>query len=93
MVSTAFNGEDGVTLAQKEQFDIILLDMMMPKMDGLAVLGVLKNRHDTTPVIMLSNLNQENYILKARELGVKDFLIKSNTPIAAIVERVTKILK
>ncbi len=91
-VVSVFNGKDGILLLEQSAFDIILLDLMMPKVDGFAVLRALHKQQITTPVMMLSNLNQENYILKAKELGAKDFLIKSDTPIAAVIERVRQLV-
>jgi DNA-binding response OmpR family regulator len=93
VVKVAWNGEDGIALLQKESYDLILLDLIMPKMDGFTVLEALKENKIKTPVIVLSNLSQESDVTRTREFGVKDFFIKSNTPIAAIVERVNKLLK
>ncbi len=87
------NGEDGLALIAKEAFDLILLDLIMPKMDGFAVLQRLLEMDVRTPVIVLSNLSQESDMKKTRKFGAKDFFIKSNTPIGAIVERAVKILK
>ena len=92
-VSTVFNGEEGITLLEKETFDLILLDLIMPKVDGFAVLEILKTKQIKTPVVVLTNLGQENNMQRAKEFGVKEFFIKSNTPIATIVERVIKLLK
>lgn len=91
-VTTVFNGEDGVALILKEPFSIILLDLIMPKMDGFAVLSILKEKNIQTPVMVLSNLSQESDLKRTQELGAKDFFIKSNTPITTIVERVTTLL-
>jgi DNA-binding response OmpR family regulator len=93
LVNVAFNGEDGIALLQKTSFNLILLDLIMPKADGFAVLQALKVKGDTTPVMVLTNLSQENDVDRAKKLGAKDFFIKSNTPLATIVERVTKLLK
>ncbi len=84
------NGEDALALMLKENFDIVLLDLMMPKMDGFTVLEELKKRGNDTAVIILSNLSQQEDEKRARALGAKDFFIKSNTPIATIVEHVAK---
>jgi len=92
-VTTALNGEDGVALLLKESFSLILLDLIMPKMDGFAVLTILKEHNIETPVIILSNLSQESDMRRTEELGAKEFFIKSNTPIMTIVERVIEILK
>ena len=91
-VMAVFNGEDGVAILQKESFDLILLDLIMPKMDGFGVLANLKELDITTPVIVLTNLGQENDVQRTKEFGVKEFFIKSNTPIGTIVERVKKLL-
>jgi two-component system cell cycle response regulator CtrA len=92
-VKAVFNGEEGITLLKKEVFDLILLDLIMPKMDGFTVLAKLKIKKIKTPVMILTNLSQENDVKRTKEFGVKDFLIKSNTPIVTIVERVVKLLK
>ncbi len=88
-----FNGEDAIELLQKETFSLILLDLIMPKMDGFTVLAILKVKKIKTPVLVLSNLSQENDMKRAKEFGAKEFFIKSNTPIAKIVERATELLK
>lgn len=92
-VRVVYNGEDGLNLLEKETFDLILLDLIMPKMDGFGVLRRLVELQIKTPVIVLSNLSQENDAKKTKEFGAKDFFIKSNTPITTIVDKVTKILK
>jgi DNA-binding response OmpR family regulator len=91
-VTTVFNGEEGTLLLQEESFDLILLDLIMPKMDGFAVLTRLRERDIKTPVMVLSNLSQESDLTRTKEFGVKEFFIKSNTPIANIVGRVKQIL-
>lgn len=88
-----FNGEDAVELLKKESYDLILLDLIMPKMDGFTVLAILKVKKIKTPVIVLTNLSQQNDMRRTKEFGAKEFFIKSNTPIAAIAERVIELLK
>ncbi len=92
-VATVFNGADGITILQKESFALILLDLIMPKMDGFVVLETLKKRKIETPVLVLSNLSQHGDMKRTKEFGVKEFFIKSNTPIAVIVNRVIELLK
>lgn len=92
-VMVVFNGEDGIVLLKKQLFSLVLLDLIMPKMDGFAVLEILKSKKIKTPVIVLSNLSQQNDVKRTKEYGVEDFFIKSNTPINKIVERVIEILK
>lgn len=91
-VHTSNNGEEGLALILKDTFDIVLLDLMMPKMDGFSVLEELKKNGVKTPVIILSNLSQQEDENRAKTLGAKGFFIKSNTPIANIVDEVTKYL-
>lgn len=92
-VRTVLNGEEGIRLLEKEEFSLILLDLIMPKMDGFMVLEELKNRKIKTPVIIISNLSQEDDIERTKAFGAKDFFIKSNTNLTIIVDRVIEILK
>ena len=87
-----FDGEAGLRILEKKKFDLIILDLIMPKINGFGVLEELNKRGDRTPVIVASNLSQEEDIKKAKELGAVDFFIKSNTPIKEIVDIVEKIL-
>jgi DNA-binding response OmpR family regulator len=86
------NGEEGVNLLQKESYALILLDLVMPKMDGFKVLETLREKKIKTSVMVLSNLSQEEDEKRAKALGAKEFFVKSNTPIATIVERVIQFL-
>ena len=92
-VKIVFNGEEGVALLRQEKFDLVLLDLIMPKMDGFMVLATLKAEKIKVPVMVLTNLSQEDDIKRTKEYGVKEFIIKSNTPIAVIVEHVAKFLR
>lgn len=89
----AFNGEDGIELLQKETYALVLLDLVMPKMGGFTVLKFLKEKKIKTPAMVLTNLSQEDDEKRAKALGAKRFFIKSNTPIAAIVEQVVQFLE
>ena len=92
-VKTVFNGEDGLASLEKEEFSLILLDLIMPKMDGFTVLAILKEMKIKSPVVVLSNLSQKEDEKYAKDFGAKDFFIKSNTPIETIVARVEELLK
>jgi CheY-like chemotaxis protein len=92
-VRAVFNGEDGIALLEKEPFALILLDLIMPKMDGFAVLAILKEKKLKTPVMVLTNLSQQDDFKRTKAFGAKEFFIKSNTPIGTIVEKVIKLLK
>lgn len=88
-VVTAGNGEEGLAIIEREHPDMVLLDLVMPKRDGFWVLESLKKRGIETPVIILSNLSQGEDEHRAADLGAKGFFVKSDTPIADIVNRVT----
>lgn len=88
----AHNGEDGVTMVTSEAFDLIVLDIVMPKLDGFKFLEMMNEKKITTPVIVLSNLSQQEDENRARELGAREFLVKSDTPIMKVVEHIEKIL-
>ncbi len=84
----AVNGEEGLAILQKESFDLILTDLVMPKVDGFAVLTALRERGNTTPVIVLTNLSQAEDESRARTLGAAGFLVKSDISVSEIVERI-----
>ncbi len=86
----AYDGQEALNKLENEKFDLILLDLMMPKLDGFGVLAELKKRGDKTPVIVASNLNQMEDISKALELGVNNYYVKSNTTLNEIVDNVKK---
>lgn len=88
-----YDGEEAIEALSKEKFDLLLLDLIMPKKDGFAVLEELKKRGNKIPVVISSNLGQDEDIKRAESLGAKDYFIKSNTPLTDIVENIKKILK
>ena len=92
-VRVVLNGEEGIKLLEKEVFSLILLDLIMPKMDGFMVLETLQAMGIKTPVMVLTNLSHEHDIERTEKFGAKDFFIKSNTPISVIVDRAKSILK
>lgn len=92
-VETVVNGEEAFKLLKEKKFDLLLLDIMMPKMDGFSVMEAMKKSKIKTPIIILSNLSQEDDAERAKKLGAVDFFIKSNTPLADILEKVNKFLK
>jgi len=88
------DGESGIELAKKEKPDIILLDIIMPKMDGFSVLKALKDDSDTkkAKIILLTNLGQEEDVKKGKSMGADDYLVKANFTPAQVVEKVRKVL-
>lgn len=95
VVKSVNNGGDGVVAAFKDNPDVILLDIMMPTMDGMSVLKVLKSdeRTKNIPVIILTNLGAaESLIQEAKRLGVSHYLIKYKTSSQEVTERVKDII-
>lgn len=89
----AKNGEEGIFILGGKKFDLALLDIIMPKMDGFKVLEIIKEKKIKMPVAMLSNLSQSDDEKRAFELGAIVFFVKSNTQIAEIVEWIKKKLE
>ncbi len=84
------NGEDALQAAIEYKPDLILLDVMMPKVSGFDVLDILRNTPETAKVkvVMLTALSQETDQQRAKELGVNDYLVKSQVVIADVVDRI-----
>lgn len=82
IVITAGSGEDGLALARRQRPDLILLDLMLPGMDGLEVCRVLKKNKETEgiPVVMLTARGEESDIVAGLELGADDYLTKPFSP-------------
>ena len=88
------NGEDALAAAVAYKPDLILLDVMMPKVSGFDVLDILRNTPETANVkiIMLTALSQENDLAKAKSLGVDDYLVKSQVVIADVMAKIKHLL-
>ena len=92
---TVQDGLAGLEAAKSELPVVILLDVMMPKMDGFAVLTELKNddRTKNIPVLLLSNLGQKSDIEKGKKLGANDYIVKASMTPTQVVEKVKLFLK
>lgn len=88
------NGKEAVAAVKKGSFDLILLDLVMPEMDGFETLAAIKKIPSTQDlkIIITSNLSQENEKQKALELGASDFLIKSNYDLNEFADKIKEIL-
>ncbi|MBI4992256.1 MAG: response regulator [Candidatus Harrisonbacteria bacterium] len=93
-VEIASDGEAAFSLAKNFSPDIIVLDLILPKKDGFEVLKELKNDSDLrkVPVVILSNLGQEEEIKRGFALGATDYLVKAQNPIKAVIEKVKNYL-
>lgn len=91
-VKSVYNGEQALLLVKQEPFDLILLDLVMPKINGFEVLSMLKEFEIKTPVIVMTNLSQEQDEKKARDLGAVNVFIKSNVTLTKVVEYIKTLL-
>lgn len=93
-VQNAYDGETGLALAKKERPDIILLDLILPKMDGFAVLAEIKKDAPLkeVPVIILTNLEAVEDVEKVIALGATTYLVKANYDLPEIVAKIKEIL-
>lgn len=84
------NGEEALAAALSYHPDLVLLDVMMPKVSGFDVLDIIRNTPETTnlKVIMLTALSQEADKERAETLGVDDYLVKSQVVIADVIDRI-----
>lgn len=91
----AFDGKAGLEMAGEIRPSLILLDIMMPKMNGFEVLELLKNNPEVQdiPVFILTALDSDDDIKKGIELGAKDYIVKSQHAVTEIVGKVVQFLK
>ena len=94
VIDGALDGPEGLLKANKVQPDLILLDIMLPKMNGLDLLRTLKSKPETKdiPVILLTNLGQESVIKEGFQLGAEGYLIKSAYTPSQIIEEVKEFM-
>lgn len=94
-VKIAGDGDEALQALSKGAFDLLLLDLIMPKKNGLEVLEILKAKKQKTKlkVMVITNLSQPEAEAKARALGVKVFLVKSEIPLDEVVKKTALILK
>lgn len=91
IVAVATNGQEGLDLIEGQEFDVVLLDLIMPEMDGFQMLEKLRSRPNPPVVMVLSNLSQHEDEERVLALGAHKFFIKSDTPLTTIVEAVRNI--
>jgi DNA-binding response OmpR family regulator len=94
-VLVAENGEKAINFFKEKDFDLVLLDIILPKKNGFEVLKEIKELKEKkgTPVILLTNLSQKEDVKKGIKLGADDYLIKSHFLPSEIVAKVKKYLK
>lgn len=84
------NGEDALVAATEYRPDLIVLDVMMPKINGFDVLDIIRNTPTlgSTKIVMLTALSQDSDRKRAEELGADDYLVKSQVVMSDVVERI-----
>jgi CheY-like chemotaxis protein len=93
-VVPAVDGEEALRLARAEPPDLVLLDLIMPKMQGFEVLRALKADPGTAPipVVILSNLGQDGDVKQAMEAGAAGYFVKANLSLQDLVKRVGELI-
>ena len=94
-VASANDGEAGLALVLQEMPDLVLLDLILPKLDGFSVLQALKGDEKTKdiPVMVLTNLETAEDVEKVITLGATTYLVKANYDLPDIVAKVREVLK
>lgn len=94
-ISSAVDGEQGISTAKEFMPELILLDLILPGIDGFEVLAQLKTDTLTAniPVIILSNLGQREDVEKSLKLGAVDYLVKAHFTPNEIIEKIKSVLK
>jgi two-component system chemotaxis response regulator CheY len=94
-VHGAGNGEDGLALARDGRPDLVLLDMLMPRMNGLGFLRALRKDEATRaiPVLVLSNSSREQDMEEARGLGIAGYIVKSNVSLQDLCDHITDLVR
>ena len=94
-VVLAHDGEEALKILKTIKPNLILLDLILPKVSGFELMEILKAdpQFEKAPIIIISNLGQENDILKGQSLGAIEYFVKAQVSIEELVEQVKKFLK
>lgn len=94
-ISEAIDGEEGIKKVKEEKPDLVLLDLILPGIDGFEVLLRMREESALTriPVIILSNLGQKEDVERGLKLGAVDYLIKAHFTLGEIIEKIKNALK
>lgn len=92
-VIQAFDGEEATELLRQDRPDLIVMDLVMPKMNGFEVLQTISitPQLEKVPVVILSNLAQDSDIEKARELGAKEYFVKVKISIDDLLKKIKEL--
>ena len=93
-VDVAINGDIAVEMLGNKKYDLLVLDLILPLMDGFGVLKAIKNMDLVDmPIIVVSNLSSQEDKRRAEYLGADEFIVKSDTSMAEILEKINQLIK
>lgn len=94
-VKTAENGEDALSQIMQDKPELIVLDIMMPKIHGMDTLDIIKATPETKSikVLILSALSDQKMMDRAKELGVVDYVVKSQSDMSTVIDHIKEALK
>ncbi len=92
VTACAYDGKDGLTQAKDFDPELILLDMLMPRMDGIGFLKAYDsaNKHPTTKIVLLTNISEESLVAQALELGAQEYFLKADMAPEQLIAMVNK---
>ncbi|OGC70720.1 hypothetical protein A2415_03730 [candidate division WWE3 bacterium RIFOXYC1_FULL_39_7] len=93
-VVTVDDGVEAEELIKNESWDLLLLDIMLPKLDGISILTdmVKENKINGRPVIIISNVNEQDLVQQCLNLGVKDFMVKAEISLDLLLKKISDYL-
>ncbi|MFA6410906.1 MAG: response regulator [Candidatus Buchananbacteria bacterium] len=93
-VSLAATGDKGLKMIKEKKPDLVLLDIILPKMDGFEILKAVRNDKEikNVPIILLTNLSQKDEVKKGLELGAVDYLIKAHFMPSEVVKKIKQVI-
>ncbi len=92
-VELAFDGEEAIQKLGNSKYDLIVLDLVMPKVSGFEVIESIRAKKIETPILVNTNLSQSEDSKRLAELGVNEICLKSDTSLATVVAKVKEMIK
>lgn len=94
-VDVALDGDEALKKVSKNKYDILLLDLLMPKVDGFEVIEKIRKSgvNSKVPIVVMSNLGDDDSIQKAINLGANEYFVKNQHPIRKILDRAKELAK
>jgi DNA-binding response OmpR family regulator len=90
-VDIAYDGEELRNKVTSDTYDLILMDLMMPKHDGFAFMQEMKTKGNTTPIVVMSNLSQDTDRTRAAAVGATHYFVKSDVPLSEIISYIKEL--